>query len=482
MADKDLASIQEARDLTRKARSAQRDFSRLDQEQIDQVVQAIAKVMTAMAEDLAKLAVEETGYGNWEDKKQKNLLASEKLYERIGPLKTIGVIEEDRENKIDKIAIPAGIVAGLIPSTNPTSTTIYKTLISLKAGNGIVFSPHPTATSCIGKTVDIIHQVLKELHISEDLVSVTTMPTLDGTAELMQQADLILATGGPAMVKAAYSSGTPALGVGPGNVPVFIEKSADIQASVRRVMSGKTFDYGTVCSSEQALITEESIAQEVKKALVAEGCYFLEGTAAEKVKGLMTGPRGSMNPAIVGQPASKLAQMAGIDIPSGTRLLVYEEQGVGPGYPFSYEKLTSLLGFYTVADWRAADELCTQLLQNGGLGHSMSIHSNNKDIIRHFGLNQPVSRLLVNTPSSLGAVGVTTNLDPSLTLGCGPVGGSSTSDNVGVQHLFNIRYVAHGLDSASPSQVDSSSVDIEAISHLVFEQLKKMNYVPSNVN
>lgn len=479
MADKDLASIQEARDLIRKARSAQLDFARLGQEQIDQVIQAIAKVMTAMAEDLAKLAVEETGYGNWEDKKQKNLLASEKLYQRIRTLKTVGVIAEDREQKIDKIAIPAGVVAALIPSTNPTSTTIYKALIALKAGNGIVFSPHPTAVNCIGKTVAIIHQVLKELHISEDLVSMTTMPTLEGTAELMKQADLILATGGPAMVKAAYSSGTPALGVGPGNVPVFLEQSADIKTAVRRIMTGKTFDFGTVCSSEQALVVEESIADEVKKNLLAEGCYFLEGAAAEKVKGLMQGARGSMNPAIVGRSASALAQLADIEIPQGTRLLVYEEQGVGPGYPFSYEKLTCLLGFYTVRDWHAADVLCRQLLQNGGLGHSMSIHSNNKDIIRHFGLSQPVSRLVVNSPSSLGAVGVTTNLDPSLTLGCGPVGGSSTTDNVGVKHLFNLRYVAYGLNEAAPQQVEDSRVDIEAISQLVVEQLKKMNYVPS---
>ena len=481
MADKDLASIQEARDLVRKARLAQLDFAKLSQDQVDQVIQAIAKVMTAMAEDLGKLAVEETGYGNWEDKKQKNLLASEKLYGRIHAHKTIGVVSEDREQNIDKIAIPVGVVAALIPSTNPTSTTIYKALIALKCGNGIVFSPHPTATKCIGRTVAIIHQILKELNLSADLVSVMTIPTLEGTEELMQEADLVLATGGPAMVRAAYSSGTPALGVGPGNVPVFVEKSADVKAAVRRIMAGKTFDYGTVCSSEQALVTEESIVTEVKKAMIDEGCYFLEGEVAEKVKGLMTGPRGSMNPAIVGQPASALAKMAGIEIPQGTRLLVYEEQGVGSGYPFSYEKLTCLLGFYTVPDWRAADKLCTQLLQNGGLGHSMAIHSNNEEIIRHFGLTQPVSRLLVNTPSSLGAVGVSTNLDPSLTLGCGPVGGSSTTDNIGVQHLFNIRYVARGLDNVASQQADHDGVDIEAISRLVFEQLKRMNYVPENV-
>lgn len=480
MADRDLASIQEARDLVTKAQAAQQQFSRLNQQQVDQAVQAIAKVMTAMAKDLAAMAVEETGFGNVDDKIKKNLLASEKLFERIQPLKTIGVVDEGRESKITKVAVPAGIIAALIPSTNPTSTTIYKTLISLKAGNGVVFSPHPSALKCIGRTVEIIRQVLGELKISEDLVSMIEIPTLEGTAELMKKADLILATGGPAMVKAAYSSGTPALGVGPGNVPVFIEKSADIDAAVQRVMTGKTFDNGTVCSSEQAIVTEDGVVEQVKRAFIAQGGYFLEGDTAEKVKVIMKSPKGGMNAAIVGKTAADLAKMAGIEIPAGTRLLLYEEKGVGPGYPFSYEKLTSLMGFYTVKDWRAAADLCLRLLKNGGLGHSLSLHSNDEEIIRHFGLNMPVSRLLINTPSSLGAVGSTTNLDPSLTLGCGPVGGSSTSDNVGTQHLFNIRSIAYGLDSAKPTAA-VENLDIDRISALVVEQLKKMNYVPTTV-
>lgn len=480
MADRDLASIQEARDLVTKAQAAQQQFSRLNQQQVDQAVQAIAKVMTAMAKDLAAMAVEETGFGNVDDKIKKNLLASEKLFERIQPLKTIGVVDEGQESKITKVAVPAGIIAALIPSTNPTSTTIYKTLISLKAGNGVVFSPHPSALKCIGRTVEIIRQVLGELKISEDLVSMIEIPTLEGTAELMKKADLILATGGPAMVKAAYSSGTPALGVGPGNVPVFIEKSADIDAAVQRVMIGKTFDNGTVCSSEQAIVTEDGVVEQVKRAFIAQGGYFLEGDTAEKVKVIMKSPKGGMNAAIVGKTAADLAKMAGIEIPAGTRLLLYEEKGVGPGYPFSYEKLTSLMGFYTVKDWRAAADLCLRLLKNGGLGHSLSLHSNDEEIIRHFGLNMPVSRLLINTPSSLGAVGSTTNLDPSLTLGCGPVGGSSTSDNVGTQHLFNIRSIAYGLDSAKPTAV-AENLDIDRISALVVEQLKKMNYVPTTV-
>lgn len=302
-------------------------------------------------------------------------------------------------------------------------------------------------------------------------------PTLQGTRELMQQADLILATGGPDMVKAAYSSGTPALGVGPGNVPVFIEKSADIGSAVNLIMSSKTFDHGTVCSSEQAIITEAAIAEEIKRALVQQGGYFLENQAADRIKKLMQRPGGGMNPAIVGKTATVLAQMAGIEVPSGTRLLIYEEQGVGPGYPFSYEKLTALMGFYTVPSWQEASELSIRLLKNGGLGHSMAIHSKNEEVLRHFSLTQPVSRVLVNTPSTQGAVGLSTGLDPSMTLGCGHIGGSSTSDNVGVQHLFTLRYVAYGLEEpASDSQQD---VDIETITKLVLTQLKKMNYVPN---
>lgn len=479
MADKDLASIQEARDLVRAARAAQLDFARLDQARVDQAVQAVAKVMTAMAEELARMAAEETGYGNWEDKKKKNQLASEKLYAHLCGFKTIGMIDEDREKKIHKVAVPVGVVAALIPSTNPTSTTIYKALIALKAGNAVVFSPHPSAQQCIGKTVAVIRQVLREMGLAEDLVCMAKVPTLEGTAELMRQADLILATGGPAMVKAAYSSGTPALGVGPGNVPVYIEKSADIQMAVRRIFASKTFDHGTVCSSEQAIVTDEAIAPQVKKTLVDQGGFFLEGAAAEKIKAIMQRPGGGMNPAIVGKPASALARMAGIEIPPGTRLLVYEEQGVGSGYPFSFEKLTALIGFYTVPDWQAAAELCIRLLKNGGLGHSMAIHSKDEAIIRHFALSQPVSRVLVNTPSTQGAVGISTGLDPSFTLGCGSVGGSSTSDNVGVQHLFHTRYVAYGLQEPSPPSADKGAVDIEVITRLVLDQLQKMNYVPS---
>jgi len=478
MIDKDLLSIQEARALVRCAKKALADFSQLGQEKVDAIIKAIANAAVAHAQVLAEMAVEETGFGKVQDKKAKNILASEKLFEAIKDMKTIGVLKEDKAQKIIEIATPMGVIAGIIPSTNPTSTAIYKSIIALKSGNAIVFTPHPSAKKCIGKTVEMIRDTLKTCGVSEDLVSVMSVPSMEGSAELMKCADLILATGGPGMVKAAYSSGTPALGVGAGNVPAFIERSAKIEDAVSKIFVSKTFDNGTVCASEQAIVTESVIADKVKAAVVAQGGYFLEGESLEKVKRVMERANGSMNPDIVGRDAVYIAHLAGIEIPAGTRLLVCEEEGVGPRYPFSKEKLTALLGFYTVSDWKEACEVCFKLLENGGIGHSMVIHSENEDVIREFGMKKPVSRMLVNTPSTQGAVGITTNLFPSFTLGCGTVGGSSTSDNVTPLNLMNIRRVAYDLGNvkyeASPEKVDVSSIDINAVTALIMEQLKKM--------
>ena len=480
MVDIDLLSIQEARTLVRCARTAQSRLAELNQSQVDAVVGAIAKKATGMAEQLAKMAVAETGFGRWQDKVQKNLLASEKIWQHIQPLKTIGILNEDRAKGIIEIATPAGVIAALIPSTNPTSTTIYKSLISLKAGNAIVFSPHPSALKCITATVELVQEVLVAEGLPADLVTVMCYPSVDGTRELMRQADLILATGGPAMIRAAYSSGTPALGVGAGNVPVYIERSADIDAAIRRIMVSKLFDNGTVCASEQAIITEQIRAEQVKASLIAAGGYFLTGEALARVKAIMERPDGSMNPAIVGRNAETIAQIAGISIPPGTKLLVCEEEGVGPAYPFSKEKLCALIGFYTVADWQEACELCFKLLKQGGIGHTLGIHSQNEEVIRQFGLKKPVSRLLVNTPTTHGAVGLSTNLTPSLTLGCGTVGGSSTSDNVDTLHLFNIRRVAYGVSDPAPVEAEQATadtvapVDIDRLTRMIMDKLKAM--------
>jgi len=482
MVDKDLLSIQEARSLVRAARQAQAAFAALEQTQVDAVVEAVAKAAAAQAEPLAAMAVEETGFGKVQDKKTKNILASEKLLAAIRDMKTIGVLCDDKARKVVEIAIPMGVIAGIVPSTNPTSTTIYKSMIALKSGNAIVFTPHPSARKCIGRTVEIIRGALTQCGVCEDLVSVMSVPTIEGSQELMRVADLILATGGPGMVKAAYSSGTPALGVGAGNVPAYIERSADIADAVTKIFASKTFDNGTVCASEQAIVTEAVIVDKVRAALVAQGGYFLEGEKLEKVKRVMERANGSMNPDIVGRDALYIARLAGIEVPAGTRLLISDEPGVGRNYPFSKEKLTALLGFYTVNDWQEACDLCHALLKNGGIGHSLSIHSRNEDVIREFGLKKPVSRLLVNTPSTHGAVGLTTSLFPSFTLGCGTVGGSSTSDNVTPLNLMNIRRVAYDLGGTccaapaeqAPGHAAAASIDVGAITALILEQLKKI--------
>lgn len=485
MVDKDLLSMQEARSLIRGANAAQSTLAEMSQEQVDQLTGAISEATISQAESLAKLAVKDTGFGIWQDKMAKNMLAADTLFQHISSKKTIGIINEDVEKKILEIATPAGVIAALVPSTNPTSTTIYKAMIAIKSGNAIVFSPHPSALECIQKTVDAIQGALTSKGAPAELVSVMSIPTIQGTSELMKRADLIIATGGPGMVKAAYSSGTPALGVGAGNVPVFIERSARISLAVDRIMESKTFDNGTICASEQAIVTEKCIEDQVRQALVEKGGYFLSDDEAEKVKRIMERPDGSMSPAIVGKPVSFIAQLAGISIPENTRVMVYEEKGIGPNFPFSKEKLTTLLGYYTVENWQQACETCSKLLKNGGVGHSLAIHSENDEIIREFAMKKPVSRLLVNTPSTHGAVGLSTNLSPSLTLGCGAIGGSSTSDNVGPEHLFDIRRIAYGTQddtalSSNGSSVESlndgqdeKEIDIQKITELILQKLQE---------
>ena len=476
MVDKDLLSIQEARSLVRAAQKAKKEIATLGQSQIDAVTEAISRVAVQNAESLARMANEETGFGKWQDKTAKNLLASEKLREHIRGMKTIGVLSEDDSTGIWEIATPAGVIAALIPSTNPTSTTIFKSIISIKAGNAVVFAPHPSAQKCIKATVDLIKSALASQGVPEDLVNVMSVPTVQGTEELMKQADLILATGGPGMVKAAYSSGKPALGVGAGNVPVYIERSADIDDAIDKILASKTFDNGTVCSSEQAILVDRAIDAQVKATLKAKGCLFLAGDDVIKVKAIMERPGGGMNPKIVGKDAQTVASMAGITIPAGTRLMVYEEEGIGPEYPFSKEKLTALIGYYTVEDWQQACEYCHKLLINGGIGHSLSIHSQDRDVIRRFAIEKPVSRILINTGSTQGAVGLSTNLAPSFTLGCGTEGGSSTSDNVGPQHLFNVRRVAFGKDQKKQPTSTATSVnvdEVERITQMVLQKLKE---------
>jgi len=482
--DIDLISIQETRDLVALAKKAQAVYRECDQAAVDRTVVAVAEAAEAEAVPLAKLACEETGFGKWEDKVIKNLFASRNVYHYIRDLKTVGIIKEDTAKGVIEIGVPVGVVAGLVPSTNPTSTVIFKSLIALKAGCAIVFSPHPSAKKAIAATVDLIRRALDRQGVSHDLVSVIGAPTKEATDALMKHPDvaLILATGGDAMVKAAYSSGTPALGVGAGNGPSFIERSADIRLAVKRIFDSKTFDNGTICASEQSIVTEACIKEQVMDEIQRQGGYFLPPGDSEKVERIIMGPSGTMNPRLVGKPAEYIAKMAGINIPNGTRVLLAQETRVGPKYPYSKEKLMPVLGFYVEESWEKACERCIEILMAEGAGHTMSIHSRDEMIIREFGLKKPVSRLIVNSPAALAGVGATSGLVPSFTLGCGAVGNNASSDNIGPLNLINIRRVAYGLreiedirPKTNETKVNAPPISGEMVDLLVkkiVEQLK----------
>lgn len=449
--DKDLYSIQEVRNLMVRAKAAQEEFASFTQTQVDAVVKSIAEACEKNAEKLAKMAVEETGFGIWQDKVLKNLLGSRITYESIRDMKTVGVLREDKTRGLVEIGVPMGVVAALIPSTNPTSTVMYKCLISLKAGNAIVISPHPNAKNCIVETYKVAAQAAKAAGAPDGLIGCVTTPTMASTDALLKHKDIgiILATGGEPMVRAAYSSGNPALGVGPGNGPSYIEKSADIAKAIGRIIDSKTFDNGTICASEQSIVTDRCIADQVEQEAKRQGGYFLTPEQSDKVAKFILRANGSMNPRIVGKSAAAIAEMAGITIPAGTKVLISRQTTVGHDNPYSREKLCPILAFYVEDDWQSACRRCMEILYNEGAGHTMTIHSQDESVIREFALKKPVSRLLVNTPGSLGGTGVTTALAPALTLGCGAVGGSASSDNITPMNLLNIRRVAYGLRELS---------------------------------
>lgn len=481
--DRDLASLQEMRNLVRKAKAAQKEYGKLSQEKIDQVTEAAAKRMEAQSVRLAKMAVEETGYGNVPDKTIKNLFASKVLYDSIKTMKTVGFIHEDQEKKIYEIGIPVGVIAGLVPSTNPTSTAIYKSLISLKSGNAIILSPHPAAQNCILAVVKGIREVLQGEGVSEDLVSCISIPTMEATDALMKHEDvnLILATGGSAMVKSAYSSGTPALGVGPGNVPVFVERTADIKEAAKRIIQGKAFDHGVICASEQAVIIEGAIFEKTLEELKKQGAYYLSAKEKDIMDRVIQLPHGALNTKIVGKSAVEIASLAGISVPEGTKVLMAEETGVGRAYPFSREKLSPILAIYVEPDWQRACEKCIEILAYGGEGHSLGIHSNDEKIIREFALRKPASRILVNSSTTHGAIGATTNLAPALTLGCGAVGGSASSDNITPMHLIDIRRLAYGVreledlaKEVSTHSEDKDTLAMTDLENIVRKLLKEM--------
>lgn len=483
--DHDLSSIQEMRRAVQKAKEAQKEYNNFTQEQVDRIVKNAADAAFRKAEELGRLAVEETGMGVALHKKIKNEVGSRDVYESIRSEKTVGVINEDRVKKVVEIATPFGVIAGIVPTTNPTSTAIFKSLIALKTRNAIVFSPHPSAVKCTVKALEICHQAAVEAGAPEGIIGWMTQPTMPATEGLMHHKDinLILATGGGGLVRAAYSSGKPAYGVGPGNVPVYIEKSAQVKDAVRRIVASKTFDNGTICATEQAMIVDENIKELVMKELKNNGAYFLHGEEKKMMEQTISPIPRKLNPKIVGKSAVRIAEMAGITVPSETKLLVAEETEVGKEYPFSIEKLSPIFALYTVKGHHEALILAERLLDLGGRGHTLSLHTNDEKVAKEFALHMPVSRILVNTPSALGAVGGTTGLMPSMTLGCGSFGGNITSDNITARHLLNIKRMAYGLKDVEIPKAEESVKNTQPelkINDVVAEVLKQVKH--SNVD
>ncbi|EON72461.1 aldehyde dehydrogenase family protein [Lysinibacillus sphaericus] len=445
--DKDLLAIQEMRDAVTRANSAQAAYLQFSQQQVDTIVKAVADAAFKEADRLAKMAVQETGMGIPNHKKMKNEVASRDVYEDIKDLKTVGVIGVDRLKKVTEIASPFGVIAGIVPTTNPTSTAIFKTIISLKTRNGLVLSPHPYAVNCTKEALDVCRVAAEKAGAPEGLLQCLTMSSMEATQQLLKHPNihLILATGGGALVKAAYSSGKPAYGVGPGNVPAYIEKSANIAKAVRQLVQSKSFDNGTICATEQAIIVDKVIAQQVLAELKKNHAYILSDTEKLKMEKLISPIPGKVNPQIVGKSAACLADSVGITVPDDTKVLVGLETMIGKNIPFSLEKLSPIFALYTVEGSTEAKQVMIDLLNIGGRGHSCAIHTENEALAEQFAIDLPVSRIVINTLSSIGAVGGTTGLAPSFTLGCGTFGGNITSDNITARHLMNIKRMAYGI-------------------------------------
>ena len=450
--DADLLSIQEARDLALAAKAAQETWARATQEQVDRVCAAMAEAGAAAARDLAVLAVQETGYGVAEHKTLKNQLCSTLLWEALRDVKTVGVIERDEARKLFRVAQPMGVVAALVPSTNPTSTAFFKSLIAVKARDAIVVSPHPAAARCTRAATEAMAGAAVRAGAPPGLVACMTRLSLPGTQELMRHpaVSLILATGGTPMVRAAHSVGKPAYGVGPGNVPCYVDRSADLAQAARYLVASKAFDHSVICATEQAAVVDRPAAAEFARLMEAQGAHFVAPDQADALRRTLFRPDGAINPQAVGKSPQALGQMAGFPVPGPARILVARLDQVGPREPLSREKLTTVLGGYEADGWRAGCERCLELIHFGGEGHSLVLHARDEQVILAFGLEKPVHRIVVNTMASLGATGLTTAMDPSMTLGPGGVGGAITGDNIGVRHMFSVKTVAYELRPAPP--------------------------------
>ena len=470
--DKDSQSVQQARELVERAYEAQKILATFSQEKIDEIVGAMARVALEESYRLGEMAHLETGFGNAADKATKNRFSAEQIYNFIRPMRTVGIIRQT--DSIVEVASPRGVVAAIIPSTNPTSTAIFKILISIKARDSVVLSPHPSATNCINEVARVMRAAGEAAGLPQCAIGCMSIATIEGTQELMKhkRTALILATGGIGLVRAAYSSGKPAFGVGPGNVPAMIERTANVTKAVKDILTGKTFDNGTICSSEQAVVVERAIDSQVRERFIAEGAYFLGKEDQEALARVVATATNTLNSKIVGKSTKVIAEMAGIKIPEGTRAIMCELAGVGRDFPLSMEKLSPILAYYVVDNLEQGCERAAQILRYGGMGHTASVHTGSRDAAKEYGIRMPVSRVVVNSPSTHGAIGFTTDLEPSMTLGCGSWGGNVTSDNISPRHLMDVKRIAFEtkpinqaaaaerapLRAASPATVDRTAI------------------------
>jgi acetaldehyde dehydrogenase (acetylating) len=480
--DPDLLALQEVRTKVDAAYAAWQKYRTFSQDQIDKVVEAMAAAAREEAQRLAELAASETGYGNARDKLAKNLLSADLLPRTMRGMKTVGILRDDTEKKVVEIGVPLGVIAAILPTTNPTSTAIYKILISLKAGNGIVISPHPRAKNCTCETAAVLAAAAIKAGAPDGIIQCINNATLEATNELMRhkRTAAILSTGGAGIVKAAYSSGKPAFGVGPGNVPVLIEKTADIAEAVAKIVSGKSFDYGTLCSSEQAIVAEELLRERITTELKAQKAFLCDDKQKQALaKLLLIPPMWSVNPKCVGQPAPRIAEMAGFTVPPDTTILVAEVEGVGKEHPLSAEKLSPVLSLFFVKDFAAALDTSEAILRFGGLGHTCGIYSKDDAKIREFALRMPAMRILCNTPTPQGSVGITTNLFPAMTLGCGAVAGNSTGDNISPLNLINVKRLAYAVRKPEDA-FEIPTLRVPAI--LAPQRLNSVNLDATNVD
>lgn len=442
MGDKDLIAQQEARDAIESAWHAFQSVVKLDQGRIDAICESMSRAALEGAERLGKLAHEETGFGRAEDKREKNRFAAEDVWAYFRDLKTVGVVRES--DSVVEIASPRGVVAAIIPSTNPTSTAIYKIIIAIKSRNSIVLSPHPSAAACIAETARVMREAAIANGLPGDAIICLKNSTIEGTETLMKhrKTAVILATGGTGLVRAAYSSGKPAFGVGPGNVPSFIESTADVEKAVADILTSTCFDNGTICASEQSVVADAPIAARVREQFTAQGGHFLNASEADAVAKILLTPQRTLNAGIVGKSAAFIANLAGINIPDGTRCLLADCGGVGRDYPWSIEKLSPTLAFFVADGVEQGADRCQEILRFGGMGHTAGMHTGDRAAAIKFSEQMPVGRVIINSPTTHGAIGFSTDLTPSMTLGCGSWGGNVTSDNISPMHLMDIKRVA----------------------------------------